>query len=86
MGFVSRRMPCWDVGCGSSDGVAVNEDGSAKCFSGNHATHGTTNSYVRNYEEAMGGVAPTMRTTPSSIPKRSNYSNDSDICLSLIHI
>tara|TARA_Y100001954_G_scaffold237617_1_gene301895 strand:- start:245 stop:1954 length:1710 start_codon:yes stop_codon:yes gene_type:complete len=79
MGFVSRRMPCWDVGCGSSDGVAVNEDGSAKCFSGNHATHGTTNSYVRNYEEAMGGVAPTMRTTPSSIPKRSNYSNDSDI-------
>ena len=77
MTFIKKRMPCWDTGCGSSDGVAVNEDGSAKCFSGNHASNGTTNSYVRNYEESMGGVAPSFRTI--EVPQRSNYSQDQNI-------
>ena len=77
MAFIKKRQPCWDVGCGSSEGVAVNEDGSAKCFSGNHATHGTTNCYVRSYEEAMGGVAPSCREMKTH--QRSNYGEDQDI-------
>ena len=66
MSFVKTQLPC--PSCGGGDPVALNEDGSAWCFS--------CDTRFPNYEEATNG---TVETKPSDLQTyRNNSMNDAE--------
>ena len=66
MSFVTTQLPC--PSCGGGDPVALNEDGSAGCFS--------CDTRFPNYEEATNG---TIETKPSDLQTyRNNSMNDAE--------